>query len=124
MGSSINREKAKAAISETSLDDPEFDTAISGAHKFELIKRKDDQTHKENLAKAERGSLGALFGNSTNAASNAAVLVIICSVLLTAFCMYNAAQESASDDWGIWGERALAMVATALAYLFGKSSSN
>lgn len=123
MAQQTEREKAKAAITGTSDDDPEFDSAMSGAHKFELQKRRDDQKHKETILKADRGALGGVFGNSQNAASNAAFIVIICGVLMIGVCIIGAANSNDPESWTIWAERSFALVATALAYLFGKSSA-
>ena len=123
MNTESERDKAKAAVKSSSENDPEFDSAMSGAHRFELEKRRDDQAHTEKMAKADRGWFGTVFGNSEAAASNAAFIVIFSGVLMAFVCMLLAHQTETPNSLNAWAERSIALVATALAYLFGRSSA-
>lgn len=116
------RKQAKAAVQERLEDDPEFDSAISGAHQFELQKRRDEHAHKVKMAEVEGGVVAKVFGRGSSAATNAAHIVICGGFVAVFVC---AVGLFTAEDKTVW-ERGLqlsgSIVLTALAYLFGRGS--
>ncbi|MEL7300536.1 MAG: hypothetical protein AAFM92_09160 [Pseudomonadota bacterium] len=127
----IDREQAKAGITNKQGQDPELNQALSESKKLELELAKENNSHNRALARDKQGLLGWVFGD-VSASSSAALIVILCGLALAAFSFFKvqdlgglteANAPEAIDFWERQIERSFALVIAALAYVFGRSSA-
>lgn len=116
-----DRAKAKDAITRTSSDDPELDSALTGAQNFELKSREIEIAHKERLKDKEMGVLGRFFGDAKTAPISIAFIAMSCGLLL-ALGALAASPFNSEVNWGENFERCLAFSGASLAYIFGKNA--
>lgn len=114
-----DRHSAKSAIRRSQEDDYEFDQAIREGSSTLALKREDNR-HRERMARVERGWLGILLGGEKHAPVAIALFAVIAGVLIAGGCYYQAATGGSFDFWGRQAERALAFAAVALGFIFGR----
>lgn len=71
---------------------------------------------------SDLGILGKLLGGRENAPTNVALIALGCGVVAFFLCLHYAAYSSTPETWHREAERALAFAASALAFIFGRSS--
>ncbi|WP_313057398.1 hypothetical protein [Agrobacterium cavarae] len=120
----FDRKAAKAAITNQSKDDPEFNEALSGAHDYQLKIAQENNRHAETMRRQDLGFIGRAFGGEKSAPTYIAFLVMLAGMAGTFYCWTQAgAVESAvAEFWSKQAERSLAFAASALAYIFGRGT--
>ncbi|MBK1664910.1 hypothetical protein CKO38_09190 [Rhodospirillum rubrum] len=115
------RSSAKKAIKEPEATDPEFSQALNDASHFRISLIQEQNRHRENMAKGERGLLGALFGGENLAPTMIAFVISVFGLLGWGVCLLAASHyEAESVFWGDQAGRALALATTAIGFIFGR----
>lgn len=81
--------------------------------------------HKHAMRKLELGWIGRIIGDSSSTPTHIAFLALVAGLLLCFISLEvaRAASGDGAEFWHSFAERSLAFGATALAFIFGKSSS-
>lgn len=121
-----SRAAAKNAIKQASSEetDPELSGALSAAGKLRIELAKEENRHKESMAFGERGAVGAALGGLGNAPLSVGFIALVFGSVAWIWCLNNAAASGeAAPFWKEQAEKALAFAATALGFVFGRSTS-
>lgn len=121
-----DRNLAKASIKpETPEDsDPELGQALSDASGLRVALEREKNRHVDDIEKGKRGFIGSILGDSGSAPLAIGFLALIFGGISWAWCLYMAQQNSADVAfWSSQAEKAMAFSATALGFVFGRSTS-
>ncbi|MGA3047672.1 MAG: hypothetical protein ABSD67_13660 [Terracidiphilus sp.] len=118
------RDKAKNAITSSDPVDPELNAALAEARQEQYRITAENNRHKEALQASELGRMGRWLGGEKNSPIVIAAIVVFAG-LLGAFlsgCMAAQSQRPDSADyWSKMLERSLALTATGLSFIFGRT---
>lgn len=93
---------------------------------LDILKEKNEFEIKRNNQRI--GWLGYCFGDENQFGNSVAFTVIFLSFIAIGFCLFKSQDSSLVENiqqkYITYVERFIALVATALAYIFGKSSAN
>jgi hypothetical protein len=120
------RAAAKGAIKTASTEgaDPELSGALSDAGKLRIELAKEDNRHRESMASGERGVIGWALGGLGNAPLSVGFIALVFGSAAWLWCLHNASVGGETGAfWKEQAERALAFAATALGFVFGRSTS-
>ncbi len=109
-------EDARKGITVRDQDDPELETTVSDAHKYQLALARETNRHNLDIHKADLGLLGVIFGGVNNApGAVAGGLAVLGFVSAIGFWLVDpiALAEAAKILLGFSG--------TALGYFFGRA---
>ena len=117
----FKRSDAKAGIGEEEASDPELTGALSDGQQLRVALEKEGNRHREEMAKGERGFVGWALGGTKSAPLTIAFLAILFGAIMWAWCLNQAQLDGADTNyWGTQADRALALMGTALGYIFGR----
>ena len=71
---------------------------------------------------SELGIIGRLLGGKENASTSVALIAMGFGIVAFFLCLHYAAYSPASETWHREADASLAFAASALAYIFGRSS--
>jgi len=79
--------------------------------------------HQQKMLETELGQIGRLLGGEKNSPTS---IALIFGILVAAFCIWclAAASYSGNQWWGQMFDRGLALIATIIAYVFGRGSKS
>jgi hypothetical protein len=110
---SSEREDAKKGIVRREREDPEFDTALTDASRYQLEVTKEKNRHAQETQKTNLGWFGRLAGGPGSAPVFIAAIVALISLLGGLFCW------NSNPDLG---KTMIGLTASAMSYLFGRGS--
>jgi hypothetical protein len=117
------REQAKKSITDRQADDPELRAALEQAHSRALELKQAEYEHIQASQKTALGLGGWILGNEKNAPNFVAFIAVVFGFVVFCICLWLASRDATNlEFWGRNAERALAVSATALAYIFGRGS--
>ena len=117
----FKRSDAKAGVGNEEAGDPDLAGALSEASKLRVDLEKEANRHREKMAAGERGWIGWALGGTKSAPLMIAFLAIVFGGIMWAWCLNQAQLDAADADyWGTQADRALALMGTALGYIFGR----
>lgn len=118
-------DEAKRSIVEVQPTDPDLDGALKDATEFRHRAQLAALRHKERKVQLEQGLWGVL-GAKDYAPNNIAFIAVVCGFLGFGGCLLIAHTHPGDsvEFWGRYAERSLAVGAAALAYIFGRGSSD
>lgn len=120
------RSSAKAAIKPDTPEsvDPDLAWALSDGGQLRVSLEKERNRHTEAMAAGERGFIGRALGGTGNAPLAIGFLALTFGGIAWGWCLYMSQQDGADIEfWRTQADRTLAFAATALGFVFGRSTS-
>lgn len=117
------RDAAKSEAAEPESSDPELGKAIVDAQDLanSLHHARENNRHKETLARIELGWLGGFLGGEKTAPTVIALIAALIGFGISFTCLVLAAKQAdRAAFWSEWSSRALTVSTTALGFVFGR----
>jgi hypothetical protein len=120
-----DRDNAKKAIKDSDSDEPEFLAALSDGKALQHSIAIENNRHKEAMRARDLGMMGRIFGSEAYAPIWIAGIVALAGVLMAIFCIFQGSRSmepNSAEFWSKQVERSFAFSASALTFIFGRSS--
>ncbi|MGA2850835.1 MAG: hypothetical protein ABSE46_17690 [Terracidiphilus sp.] len=118
------RDKAKSAITRTDSTDPELAAALAEGKQEQYRITVENNRHKEAIQAGELGRMGQWLGGEKMAPIVIAAIVVVAGLLgafLSGYMASTSQRPDAADYWYRMVQTSLALSASALSFIFGRT---